>query len=340
MIARGPHPLLRALAVLLLVTVVPGAPAQGPHAQTVRNAGKYGAMFSWWYEALPQQTTSAPTTTWDARRQQWWNAMMRQASDAGLGWIAAASWGLGTTADPAMLEPLLRAIDASGGGLKVALFDDTTSEVLRKNEAKHRSWTLSPRFDLADFEGTGEGGFAYFYDQQWKRFFATVPDRYRLKINGRPVVFMWHGGFEWYSNQRMFGELLDRLRAATERDFGVVPFVIVEESWRRLDPDARPDGLYDWFQPPEFGTLTEFAGIHVAQVVPGFNCPQCEPPHPVIDRQDGALLRAALNAVAPRADLVLVEGLVNVDENAHVVETMAWGRLYLDILRWFSRHVP
>lgn len=331
---------LRAIAGLLGAALAVSAPAYELQAQPVRNAGKYGAMFSWWYEALLPQTTDPPTVTWDARRQQWWNAMMRQAADAGLGWIAAASWGYGSTADPATLEPLLRAIDASGSGLKVALFDDTTSEVLRKNHTKHGVWTLDPRFDLADFEGLGEGGFAYFYDEQWKRFFATVPDRYRLKINGRPVVFMWHGGLEWYSNHRMFGELLDRLRAATERDFGVVPFVIVEESWRRLDPDAMPDGLYDWFEPPEFGTLTEFGGIHVAQVVPGYDCRPCNPPGPFIARQDGALFRAALGAVAARADLVLVEGLVNVDENAQIVETATWGRLYLDILRWFTRHIP
>ena len=325
-----------AVAIALLVL----APPYEPQAQGVRNAGKYGAMFSWWYEALPRQTIEQPTTDWDARRQQWWDAMMRQAVDAGLGWIAAASWGQGSTADPATLEPLLRAIDASGGGLKVALFDDTTSEVLRKNETKHGAWVLDPRFDLADFEGADEGGFAYFYDQQWKRFFATVPDRYRLKINGRPVVFMWHGGIQWYVNHRVFGELLDRLRAATQRDFGVVPFVIVEESWRRLDPDALPDGLYDWFDPPEFATLTEFAGIHVAQVVPGYDCRPCDPPGPFIDRQEGAVFRAALAAVSPRADLVLVEGLVNVDENAQIVEAVTWGRQYMDILRWFSKHAP
>jgi hypothetical protein len=196
------------------------------------------------------------------------------------------------------------------------------------------------RFDLADAAGSGEGGLAYFYDQQWKRFFATVPPRYRLMIRGRPVVFMWHGGIQWYVNHRVFGELLDRLRGATLRDFGVVPFVIVEESWRRLDPEAMPDGLYDWFDPPEFATLTEFAGLHVAQVVPGYDCRPCDPPGPFIDRQEGEVFRAALAAVSPRADLVLVEGLVNVDENAQIVETVTWGRRYMDILRWFSQHAP
>jgi hypothetical protein len=309
-------------------------------AQIVRNAGKYGAMFSWWYEFLPPPTLYPPTVPWDARQQRWWNSMIKQATDAGLGWIAAACWGLNSPADPAMLDPLLRAIDANGGRMKVALFDDTTSEVLRKNLAKHGVWSLSPRFDLADFGGQGEGGLLYFYDQQWKRYFATVPDRYLLKINGRPVVFMWHGGAEWYQNQQSFHTLLAELRAATRRDFNLDPFIIVEESWRRLDSAAMPDGLYDWFAPPEFSTLTEFAGIHVGQVVPGYDCSRCDPAGPVIDRQDGNIFRAGLEAVAARSDLVLVEGFVNVDENAHLVETTTWGRLYINLMKWYSVHIP
>jgi hypothetical protein len=327
--------------VVVLAAVLAGASPLRAEAPVFRNAGKYGAMFSWWYERLPPQTLYPPTITWDARRQTWWTAIVRQAGDAGLGWLAAASWGEGSVADPAALQPLLRAIDANGGRMKVALFDDTTSEVLRKNLARHGEWALSPRFDVADLTGEAEGGLRYYYEQQWKRYFATVPDRYRLKINGRPVVFMWHGGFEWYSNQGTFHTLIEALRAATRRDFGTDPFVIVEESWSRLDAALVPDGMYDWFEPGKnTSTLTETGGIHVGHVVPGYDCSRCDPPGPVIERQGGDVLRAGLEAVAPRADLVLIEGFVNVDENAHLVETTTWGRLYLDMLRWYASNIP
>lgn len=328
---------VRIASILLFSTLT----ASTASAQIVRNAGKYGAMFSWWYDALPPQTIYPPTIPWDARQQRWWNAIVRQATDAGLGWLAAACWGQDMSADPIMLEPLLRAIDANGGRMKVALFDDTTSEVLRKNRTKGRDLLTSPRFDLADLSGEGEGGLAFFYDEQWKRFFATVPDRYRLKINGRPVVFMWHGGAEWYRNQTAFHALLDALREATARDFGVNPFIVVEESWRRLDPAALPDALYDWFEPDRnYGTVMSFAGVRVGHLVPGYDCSRCDPPGPVIDRQDGALYRSGLDAIAPVSDLVLIEGFVNVDENAHLVETMTWGRLYINITRWFAMNVP
>ncbi|MEN3339026.1 MAG: hypothetical protein V7647_2702 [Acidobacteriota bacterium] len=324
-----------AVSVVLLAIPARGAPP------VFRNAGKYGAMFSWWYDALPPQTVYPPTLPWDARDQKWWNTIVRQGTDAGLGWLAAACWGQGSSADPAMLRPLLRAIDANGGRMKVALFDDTTSEVLRKNQERHGVWALSPRFDLADPAEQGEGGFRYFYDEQWKRFFATVPDRYRLKINGRPVVIMWHGGFEWYSNGRAFHTLVQDLREATRREFQTDPFVIVEESWSRLDPALVPDAMYDWFETGKnWATLTEFGGVHVANIVPGYDTTLSETPGRVIDRQRGALFRAGMDAVAPRADLVLIEGFVNVDENAHLVETTTWGRLYLNLVRWYARNVP
>ena len=211
---------------------------------------------------------------------------MTKARDAGLGWLAPDAWGVETTANPASLAPLLQAIDRAAPGLKIALFDDTTSAVLRKNRARGHGWTLDVRFDLSDFAGTGEGGLEDFYDQQWKRFFQTVPPAYRLTIDGRPVVFMWHGGFEWYTRQNFFHGLIDALRQSTRRDFGVDPFVIVEESWLRLDPAAGVDGVFDWFEPGRsFATLMTRNGIRVGHVVPGYDCSRCAPAGPVILRQ-------------------------------------------------------
>ncbi|MGH9387009.1 MAG: DUF5010 domain-containing protein, partial [Vicinamibacterales bacterium] len=178
LIARVPW--CAALAVLALAA---------PLGAIERNAGKYGAMFSWWYTELPDATLFPPGIQWDAREPAWWAAVVREARDAGLGWLAVNAWGEETSADPASLGPLLTAIDRSAPGLKIALFDDTTSEVLRKNQARGRGWTLDVRFDLSDLAGTGEGGLHYFYDQQWKRFFQTIPARHRLTIDGRPVVF-------------------------------------------------------------------------------------------------------------------------------------------------------
>jgi hypothetical protein len=78
----------------------------------------------------------------------------------------------------------------------------------------------------------------------------------------------------------------------------------------------------------------------VGFAVPGFECLTCDPPQAKVERQGGAVFRAGLDAVAPRSDVVLLEGLVNVDENAHLVETTTWGRLYLDLIRYYATILP
>ena len=327
---------------VLIVVISAALLSLAPLRALERNSGKYGSMFYWWYTELPDSTQYPPAMAWDARDPAWWMTIVRQAREAGLGWLAADAWGFETTGDPVTLAPLLTAIDRAAPELRVALFDDTTSEVLRKNRARGHGWTLDVRFDLADLSGVGEGGLRFFYDEQWKRYFETVPARYRLTVGGRPVVFMWHGGEEWYANVNFFNALIDALRRATLRDFGIDPFIIVEESWLRLDPAARVDAIFDWFEPGHsFATLMTWNGVRVGQVVPGYDCRTCIVPRLVdIPRQNGAIYQAGLQAVAPGSDLVLIDGITNVDENAHLVETSAWGRLYLAITKWFATNVP
>jgi hypothetical protein len=61
---------------------------------------------------------------------------------------------------------------------------------------------------------------------------------------------------------------------------------------------------------------------------------------PVVARQDGRLYQAGLEAVAPGSDLVLIDGIDNLDENAQLLSSPVWGRLYLAITKWFAANVP
>ena len=143
----------RAAVLVVLFSTSLAAPRAAPPFQL--NSGKYGATFYWWYDHLPATTIYRPTVAWTAQDPQWWSSMVAQARDAGLGWLAPVCWGDGSNADPATLGPLVSAIDRVAPNLKVALFDDTTSEVLRKNLSKGRGWTLDERFDLNDLVGAG-----------------------------------------------------------------------------------------------------------------------------------------------------------------------------------------
>lgn len=305
---------------------------------------KYGATFYHWrnmYQSLPPENIYPPTINWNINDQAWWNQVVAQAREAGLGWFAVNAWGEGTDADPLFLSELITAINAHDGQLKLALFDDTTSEVLRKNLARGHGWSLSPPFDLADSNGVGEGGWFYFYDQQWKRYFQAVPDQYRLKVNGRPVVFMWHGGAEWYTNHSAFSDMIAALRAAVQSDFGVDPYIIAEESWRGLDADVALDTVYDWFEPNvKPVTMTGINGVTVSNIIPGYDGSLFNPPRAVQDRQGGALYDWNMDQIASWADLVMIESIVNVEENAHLIETTTWGRQYLELTAWYAQNRP
>ena len=50
--------------------------------------------------------------------------------------------------------------------------------------------------------------------------------------------------------------------------------------------------------------------------------------------------RPALRLRRHLALVVDIEGITNVDENAHLLETDGWGRFYLAITRWVTSNIP
>jgi len=384
------------------------ASAQGPSDLSHNAQTKYGATFYYWrcmYSTgtPPPENIYAPTLQpWDIDNQEWWNTIVRRARNANLGFITVDGWGQNqfpndpcngvNEEDPARVGDrskanLLTAIDSGADDnlLKVALFDDTPSEVFRKNRAKHGVWKLpdfgnqpcNPQdptqgflcFDLCDAGGVGEGGWFYFYDLQWKRFFDAVPDQYRLKIDNRPVVFMWHGGYEWYTGWNCFSDMIAGLRAATLAQYSFDPYIIVAESWTGLDSNGGDvgDTWYRWFSygtGGETNTLTgKTAQSQIGVAIPGYDGSRFMPlgsrgiwdrcldgsGHPTATgaysantctQQSQTLLDYGLRNNAAFGDLVLIESIDNVEENAHMIDTSDWGSRELTTLLWWTTNHP
>jgi uncharacterized protein DUF5010 len=331
---------------------------QHASAQRHNADSKWGATFYYWDPyTLPDYSAPPNQSPWGPSSQAWWNDVVHRAAYAGFGWLAANSWGDTSNADPASLGGLVTAITNSGTNMKVALFDDTTSEVLRKNYAKHGCWALPAsesdcgpdstlRFDLSDSSGSGEGGWFYFYDHQWKRFFQTVPDSKRFKIDGRPVVFMWLSG-PWYSNPSSFDSMLGALKDATNSDFGFKPYVIIESTSTWAQPGmsmSNVDALYRWFELSDSqahtytsSSTTSGGTMSVGVTIPGYWTDfQASSP-----RRGGDFYRTNLNAVvASNPELILVESIDNAEENAHLIDTPEWGARYLNITREYTLSAP
>jgi hypothetical protein len=370
-----------------------GTPATPPGFS--HNAvSKYGTTFYFMEQTQVPTTTTPPNYplfNWNFRDQNWWNTIVQRATDAHVGWFAVNAWGqqgpdgsdtnfggadpggIDTTTNPQDPTPymlkLTRAIDAAGGGLKVALFDDTHSEVWRKNRVKARGFVAPGEpgvcanndpacfFDLSPAGNTipsGEGGWYYFYDQQWKRFFNNVPAKYWFRIKDRPVVIMWLGTTLWYTNASYFSDMIAALKEQTRLDFGFVPYVIVEKSWIDLDPDAAVlspdarvgvDAAYQWFNPdilpvPLSRTLWSVNGVTIGHLIPGYDYtpPPPDPtPRRFVDRRNGDLYRENLDYVKG-ADLVMIESINNLLENAEIIDSVGANPidLYLAITLQFA----
>jgi len=346
--------MVRAIAVCIIAA----SAASPAFAQVNHNAPtKFGATLYMWrpydgnpgYTVLPDTNIYPPSIPWDINQTAWWNSVVDSADAAGLGYLTVPGWGYPSNSDPADIQPLLNALDARGSGMKLALFDDPTGAILRKNKAKHGSWTTDIPFDLAD--GATEGGWYYFYDMNWRRYFSAFYSPYPnrtdrlLRVDGRPVVFMWHS--DRYTNIQYFSNLVAALRAACQSDFGFNPYIIIEESMVAADPDTLADATFDWFDPQQ-GTLSSHTNpytnevVSVGVAVPGYDGHLFHDLHGdnsyrpgPWSRNNGTTYTNALN-IASVGDLVLIESINNVEENAHLMASSAWGNQYIDITRAYA----
>lgn len=190
-----------------------------------------------------------------------------------------------------------------------------------------------------------------------------MPDQYRLKIDDRPVVFVY-GGHPWYTNLHCFSDMLAAVRDATADYIGVVPYIIVEESWQTVDSDGgfMGDTLFRWFTDPsvdapqEYDTLTgSTADKQVGLLIPGYDGTLFQPTRGKVDRcadtegnqtgnsctaQADTRLDYGMRRVAEDAELVLIESINNVEENAHIIDTTTWGARELSTTLWWTTNHP
>jgi hypothetical protein len=219
---------------------------------------------------------------------------------------------------PSYAANLVTAINQRGyqSILQVALFDDTASYIWHIRACKNDP---NATFDLGD-QTLWQ---SYFWDNRWLKFFQLVPDTNRAKIQGRPLVFLWNispaQGFTNYQG-RLTG-LIQFLRNKCQATFGFNPFIVVDWTWINQDPavGATVDGVDQWFATSPGNNWSKYthhgaSGTFTSGVVnPGF----WTPPSQFTDRANGNALRNGLaNAINGNGDLLLMEGLTDVEENA------------------------
>ncbi|MFF4903019.1 DUF5010 domain-containing protein [Streptomyces sp. NPDC001068] len=193
-----------------------------------------------------------------------WDNYVEELVTAGVDFVAVDLRGFGPdnavpdgAGDPRALTPLIDAINRRGvaGRLKIAALDDTPATLTdKKNRAVHHTGGYDPPFDVGDADGTGEGGYKYFWDYNQREFFARVPSDMLYKVDGRPLVYEWSMNDFAFSNQGdgNLSKLLQYARSRAQAEFGTDPYYVVDSSWPDRDPSvvSQIDGINNWFQLP------------------------------------------------------------------------------------------
>jgi len=306
------------LSLLLLVVCATGA-AAGPIGFLVGYAVQERTNVC----SIQPNTIQEPLfTPYNRDSVQWWYNLVEEAAFSNAQYIALNFRGDSPCGayPPAGNQPthfvstLVQAINTRGytSALKVALFDDTGSYPHQLKDC-----TGSATFDL----GNRSHWESYFWTTRWKPFFDRVPDANRMKIRGRPLVFLWSVADPLFVNHRgNLGPLVQWLRARTQAAYGFDPFIIVNSTWVKFDPAVGPlvDGVDDWFDVAAGIAATRYthegrSGSFTTGVAhPGF---YFRSPFMFIDRRGGETLRAGLDLTST-ADVVLLEGLSDIEENA------------------------
>jgi len=243
--------------------------------------------------------------------QYWWEAEFADMRKAGVDIAALISWGDHVS----VANYMVPALERSGCGIKIAMFDDTTSECCEWNVDQGRSYHPHEKMPLDN-----QDNWVYFYDRKIKPFFLAVPQKYwathngeSLENGGRPIIITYTAA--WFTGVSSSGTALwqwikDRF-AADFKDAngnGIVPWVIHENSWFQQGGAGSADGRYAWGAATCWGISYELAGYRVTSIGPGYDDRLIRSPGSYADRYDGRrLIRSFNGQQAFVSNLIMLE---------------------------------
>jgi hypothetical protein len=143
----------------------------------------------------------------------WWRRELLDARWSGLQFLALNTFG----PDLEHVPPAIEALTEIGGGIQVALFDDTWG--WGKGEAP---WGSLPTFN--DTEAA-----AQLIYQKWQQFYRTVPSEHWYRYQGQPVIVFYNAGTLKPENKS--AATMARLKELFTAEFAEEPFLAVDRAF-------------------------------------------------------------------------------------------------------------
>jgi hypothetical protein len=294
----------------------------------------------------------------DGNNAHFWDSYVEQLQTAGVDFVAPTIRGsipgkpqFDGAGAPAKLAGLVSAIQRRGANIKVSALDDTAASLTAlKNEDKHNRSSYTPRFDVADVNGTGEGGYKYMWNYNLQEWYKAVPANLRFAINGHPVIYEWSLADAFFVNQGNghAAAMLRYVKQQAQAQFGVAPYFIVDDTWISKDPAVAnvADGVDNWFTMAHSYTLATFKGQKFGALAPGFHVGTGSTAMN-IDPNHGNTFKTGLQSTVGAGALVtLVEGFTDLQENCamwrgrpgtYAATRYDYPNQMINILRQYSR---
>ncbi|MDQ6879997.1 MAG: DUF5010 domain-containing protein [Candidatus Dormibacteraeota bacterium] len=285
--------------------------------------------FFYWYDAgtgqhmtpLADHPVSPPRPSW--HNVDWYTKELTDMRYAGIDVVLPVYWGSGEVWSTNGLGYLVQARDqvaAGGGGAPaVGMFFDTTI--------------------LGSRDLTQPANMALFYANV-KDFYSRIPARMWVRVQGRPVVWLYWPPVGITFNQAVFDYTYDSFT----RDFGIRPYIVSEVRWEcavtgwnatapvqdcthRIGTDAS----YEW----NVAYNGYWGRGTVAAVGPGYNESGIAGRRGVVrPRAGGEWYRTNFEkAAASKRRLLVIETWNEFHEASDVSESVEYGRTYVEYTR-------
>ena len=155
------------------------------------------------------------------------------AAYAGVQFFLLNTYGpdLSAAVDP--LAQLTKALDDTGGVVKIGLFDDTST------------WgNAGGAFQTAPDMSNSSVAAQAIYQAKWKPFFSRVPQKYWYLFNGRPLIYFYNSGTLKPPDHS--AGTISALSGLFQADFGVKPFIAVDDGYYDSGMSAVSDARFKW----------------------------------------------------------------------------------------------
>lgn len=186
----------------------------------------------------------------------WWRREFLDARWAGLSFLLLNAYGPDLVSGDQLIEKAVAALDDIGGGIGLALMDDSWG---------WRSGQAAPYDQVPDLSQT-EAAAAHIFTHKWKAFYDRVPDAHRYKFQGKPLIYFYNAGT--LHPRESAPAVITRLKQLFAAEYGIEPFVVVDSAFFQDEAgmNAAADGRFTWdsfrFGGNETNTLHDVTVTH------------------------------------------------------------------------------